>query len=407
MTTVCAHIGLAKTGTTSLQYALQEHASSLAEHGVLFPGGTHARQTAAVYDLMGRKVKGEELSNVPGSFGRVVTEIDAWTGREAVLSQELLALARPKQVRHFFDALRSHEVIVVVTVRDLARAICSAWQQEIFQGHTYTWSQYMAALRGDGDSTASAGLSFWIRQDLTQVLSRWEEWVPRENIRIVTLPPTGQPHQLLFDRFAEVLGLPSGSLNPERDRRNPSLGAAELEALRRMNVSVDNEGGRPQHHQLLRAGVRERLCAEDSRPLTLPADELPWVTERAEAQIDQLKERGYMVVGDLDDLRPSPPPADSRRPDDVTEPELLAATAHILQVIVREYGMAWRRYQRLQRQARSGGEGGEDSGLADRMAHSSRSLGFRLRQATLDRAEHNRLVGWAAHKYQRRKYPGS
>ena len=403
MTTVCAHIGLAKTGTTSLQYALQEHASSLAGHGVLFPGGTHARQTAAVYDLMGRKVKGEELPNVPGAFGRLVSEIDAWAGRRAVLSQEILALARPKQVRHLVDSLRSHQVVVVVTVRDLGRAICSAWQQEIFQGHTYTWSEYLSALRGSRDGTASAGLSFWVRQDLLQVLARWEERVPRENIRIVTLPPAGQPHHLLFDRFAKVLGLPHGTLSPERHGRNPSLGAAELEALRRLNVTAEAEGGRPQHHQLLRPGVRERLCGADSRPLMLPAEELGWVTERAEGLIDQLKEREYVVVGDLDDLLPAEPAPDSRRPDDVSEPELLAATAHILQVIAREYGVAWRRYQRLQRQLRGGGD--EDSGLTDRVAHSSRSLGFRLRQATIEGAERNRLVGWAANKYQRRKYP--
>ena len=403
MTTVCAHIGLAKTGTTSLQYALQEHASSLAEDGVLFPGGTHARQTAAVYDLMGRKVKGEELSNVPGAFGRLVSEIDSWTGRQAVLSQEILALARPKQVRHLVEALGTHQVIVVVTVRDLARAICSAWQQEIFQGHSYTWSEYLAAIRGNRDGAASAGLSFWARQDLLQVLGRWEEWVPRENIRIVTVPPAGQPHHLLFDRFAEVLGLQRGTLDSERHGRNPSLGAAELEALRRMNTTIEEEGGGPHQHQLLRPGVRERMGGNDSRPLMLPAEELTWVTERAEGLIDQLKERGYVVVGDLDDLRPAEPTSDSRRADDVTESELLAATAHILQVVVREYGAAWRRYQRLRRQVRDE----EDTGLADRVAHSSRSLGFRLRQAILDRAEHNRLVGWAAHTYQRRKYPSS
>lgn len=403
MTTVCTHIGLAKTGTTSLQYALQEHASSLAGHGVLFPGGTHARQTAAVYDLMGRRLKGEDLPNVPGAFGRLVTEIDAWAGRQAVLSQEILALARPKQVRHLVEALRAHRVVVVVTVRDLARAICSAWQQEIFQGQTFTLAEYLSAIRGNRDGTASAGLSFWARQDLLQVLSRWEEWVPSENIRVVTVPPAGQPHHLLFDRFAEVLGLPLGTLYTERHGRNPSLGAAELEALRRMNATIAAVDGRLQHHQLLRPGVRERLGGGDSRPLMLPAEELTWVTEHAERLVDQLKERGYPVVGDLDELLPTKPTVDGRRPDDVTEPELLAATAHMLQVIVQEYGGVWRRYQRLQRQIR----GDQPPGLANQLANSSRSLGFRLRQTTLNCAEHNRLVGWAAHAYQRRKYPQS
>lgn len=41
MADVFLHVGLAKTGTTTIQAALDEAAERLAAEGVLFPGGGH------------------------------------------------------------------------------------------------------------------------------------------------------------------------------------------------------------------------------------------------------------------------------------------------------------------------------------------------------------------------------
>jgi hypothetical protein len=170
------HIGLAKTGTTSLQLALQENATGLAERGILFPGGTHGAQTIAVFDLMGRTMPGEDYPRVPGAFDRLTEEIDAWPGSVAVLSHELLALARPGHVKRLVASLPAHRIAVVVTVRDLASSISSSYQQEVFQGSTVTWSNYLRALR---TQRKSAAVSFWMRQDLLRVLGVWERFVAR------------------------------------------------------------------------------------------------------------------------------------------------------------------------------------------------------------------------------------
>jgi hypothetical protein len=398
--TVFLHIGLAKTGTTSLQLGLQENARRLAESGILFPGGTHGAQTVAVYDLFGRTMPGEVYprlpGRLPGAFHRLTEEIDAWPGPVAVLSQELLALARPGHVKRLVGSLPAHHIAVVVTVRDLASAICSSYQQEVFQGSTVTWSGYVRAVRTQRES---AGLSFWMRQDLLRVLGVWERFVAPDDIRIVTVPRAGQPAHLLFERFAELLGLPAGSIVPRRPVRNASLGAAEIEVLRRLNQDIAAETGRSRRVQHVRPELRERVAHARSRPLRLPAEEFAWVRAWAEDLVEEVRSRHYHVIGDLGDLLPDVPPEDGGSPEQVPEAELLAATAHLLQGVTQEYDVLRRRNRRLRQQLRA--DPGEET-LADRLGYSSRAVGFRIRQAALDRSERNRVIGWLGRAYLRR-----
>ena len=58
MADVFLHVGLYKTGTTTIQGALTGTADQLAAAGVLFPGG-HRAQRLAAYDLLGQRVGGE------------------------------------------------------------------------------------------------------------------------------------------------------------------------------------------------------------------------------------------------------------------------------------------------------------------------------------------------------------
>ena len=64
MTDVFLHVGLAKTGTTTIQAALEQSAARLAAEGVLFPGSHHRAQRLAAYDLLGQRVRGEEGERV-------------------------------------------------------------------------------------------------------------------------------------------------------------------------------------------------------------------------------------------------------------------------------------------------------------------------------------------------------
>ena len=71
MADVFLHVGLYKTGTTTIQGALGATADQLAAAGVLFPGG-HRAQRLAAYDLLGQRVAGEQRGEAAGALGRLV-----------------------------------------------------------------------------------------------------------------------------------------------------------------------------------------------------------------------------------------------------------------------------------------------------------------------------------------------
>src|SRR5690242_10534654 len=185
MADVYLHVGLPKTGTTTIQAALEQRAETLAAVGVLYPGDRQEQRLAA-FDLVGQRVEGDERT-VSGAFGRLFDEMRAYGGRGIVVSDEDLVLAGPRQVKRVVRSLPGHRVFVVVTVRDMARTVVSAWQQLVVMGKTTAWEDYVAAVRDFDGEALSEAAGFWLRQDLLRVLDTWACGVPLERIRLVTV----------------------------------------------------------------------------------------------------------------------------------------------------------------------------------------------------------------------------
>ena len=147
MADIYLHVGLPKTGTSSIQAALDARVASLAEAGVLYPGGRHRAHRLAAYDLLGQRVRGDNADRVAGAFNRLVEEMAGYAGRSIVISEEELGLARPRHVKKLVRSLDRHRVHVVIGVRDMARTVVSAWQQDVVTGKTTTWRDFIASVR--------------------------------------------------------------------------------------------------------------------------------------------------------------------------------------------------------------------------------------------------------------------
>lgn len=396
MSDVYVHIGLPKTGTTSIQLALKESAPALAAHGIELTGGRHRVQRLAVYDLLGRRIEGDEVHDVAGAWKRLVEQIDESAAPTAVISEELLSVSRPRQIRSLVKSLSAHRVFVVVGVRDFARSIPSAWQQEVVKGHSFTWSEFAAAIRDPAQGPATAAVTFRLRFDLLRILDTWERVVPRERIRLVTVPPPGSPPELLLDRFGEAIGAPQGTLRGQSQTRNEALGAVEVEVLRRLNTVLRSELSPAQHIAVVQGALRAGLAGRaGARRLTLPQDELSWVSEWTEALVAELTVRGYEVYGDLTDLEPAAARAGERPLDDVTEAELFEPTEEALCALSLSYASLWKRHQRLK------GRQEADASVGTRLSSSARAASFGVRMSALDQADRNRFLGWLSRLYLR------
>ena len=345
MADVILHVGLPKTGTTSIQAALDAQSAELARNGVLVPGGGHDAHRLAAYDLLGQRVPGRDDA-VAGAFDRLVTELRAFDGRTAVVSEEELGRARPRHARRVVRALAGHRVHVVVGVRDLARTLTSAWQQSVVSGSDTAWSEYAAAVRDPDGGSVRAAASFRIRHDVLRVLDVWGRWVPPERISLLTVPPPGAPATVLLERFAAATGLPDVAWDPGRTPSNVSLGVAEVELLRRLNGDLTAELAAGPYRAVVEGALRTGWPVAGSRPLRLPYDDLDWVRARSAATIAQLAQRGHRVHGDLADLEPRAAGRAERRLDDVTEAELLEAARAGLVALGVAHGRLHRRYRR-------------------------------------------------------------
>lgn len=381
---------MSKTGTSYLQEALWANRQQLRAAGVLVPGDKPLFRSLAVWDLMGRRPRGADLPRVPGSWQALVDTVHGWSGTHAVVSEEGLALARPGQVRRAVESFSPSPVHVVVTVRDLLHVIPATWQQELAKGATWTFEEYLAAVRDPESGPVAAGVAFWLRQDITRVLDGWENLIPRDRIHIVTVPPPGSPHGLLLERFAAAARLDSSGLAEDKRPSNTSVGVAEAEVLRRLNLGLGDRLNERQYTRVVARGVREALQERrDTARIAFPAEHVGWVSERAASMVDELRRRNYDVSGDLNDLLVT---GDSAGGYQQVEPaELADAALAALQASVEQHARFWER-ARTREPATAADE-------ASRAGSFVRATGYRARLAALELADRNRFVRRALTRY--------
>jgi hypothetical protein len=398
MADVYLHVGLPKTGTSTIQTALDARVADLTEAGVLYPGGRHRAHRLATYDLLGQRVTGDDADLVAGAFRRLVEEMARYPGRSIVVTEEELGLARPRHVRKLVRRLAPHRVHVVIGVRDIARTVVSAWQQDVVTGGATAWQDFIAAVRDPRQRAVPAATAFWIRHDALRVIDAWNTAVPVDRIRLVTVPPEGASGRTLLARFAAAADLPAGIWDVgEVTERNVSLGAAEVELLRRLNPTVLARLNQEQYRFVIEQGIRQRLTVGASRPLRLPTEHLPWAREYAGALVVELQRRGVRVFGDLADLVPQPRQEPGKPFDEVSDAELLEAAQAALSSLAIAHGALFKRYRRAF-VAREGRLPRPQELVTSR----ARAAGFNLQKAALGHTGRNRLLAWAARTYVER-----
>lgn len=312
------HVGLQKTGTSYLQAALLNGRESLADAGLDLVPPTKRESFELMVVVRDRYADRRDDESDRNILDRFTRQLAAATGSRAVYSQESLAAAGTAQVERLLAVCGDREVHVVVTVRDLARGLPSAWQEEIKAGSTARFGQHLRKLRRQ--EREGAGRNPWIHLDAAAVLARWGQHVPADRLHVVTVPPSGSAPTLLLERFASVLGVDPGLLEPEERPANTSLGLVQAEVLRRVNAQLPDEVHRRYVYSdvVKRSFARGVLGAQDGERILVPAKYRDWCEEVTARQVETL--RGYDVVGSLDDLACSdryfaPEPQSARQRD--------------------------------------------------------------------------------------------
>jgi sulfotransferase family protein len=328
---VYLHIGSPKSGTTFLQQVIWKNTEKLAQQGVLVPGRDFDDHERIAWDV--REVPREPTDPVPPWEGHWNTMVDRIFERglpRAIVSHETLAACEPEQIARTVKALGDAEVHVIYTCRDLESLIPSEWQEYVKHRCYQDYATWLADVIDTG-ITGESGNWFWTVHDVVAVLKRWAEHVPPERIHLVTVPQPGAPRDLLWRRFAELIGIDPDSCDLDVPRANSSLGVVEAELLRRVNNAIGPQAPMWLYTQTATVMLGHNILPNlrNGRKVPFPEARRPWVRERAAGFVSGIKAGGYDVVGDLAELLP---PAEGRPADHrpVTEADLNKAAVETI-----------------------------------------------------------------------------
>ncbi|GAA2703544.1 hypothetical protein [Actinoplanes palleronii] len=317
---VFVHIGAPKAGSTFVQNVLWDNHAALKRAGILLPA-TRTAQDQAMTDL--REVSWRD-PHATWTWDQLVEGAASWPG-DVIITNEGLGGATAEQAARAIRSLQPAEVHVIVIGRDLWRTLPSMWQENVKSRSVGGFDAFLSAIeRGKNDA-------FW-NHTANRMLRRWGDLVPAERRHLITVPPPGSPHLTLWQRFAGVTGIPDGLCEIREQSANASLGAAEIELLRRLNRAL---GDRYPHRAPYRAGVLRHLVnpvlkqGRNELRFGIGQDRRQWILDLTDERIKELEEYPCQIVGDLAELRP-PDLTAAISPDEVTESQILDVAVEAL-----------------------------------------------------------------------------
>jgi hypothetical protein len=334
---VFLHIGSPKTGTTFLQQVLWSQHERAREQGVLLPLKRFNDHYQASLDIREMAKPGTAHHAAQGMWSRLVADAGGWRGT-VLVSHELFAAADDAQANRALNSFGPGvEVHVVLTARDLLRQLTAEWQEHVKHRSTLRFEEFVAQVRKDAPERTGW---FWRVQDYERLANRWGASLPAGRMHVVTVPPSGAPSDLLWNRFAGLLGLDPGSFDIGGTRTNTSLGIEQAEILRRVNLELGDRLALPGPYPVTVKDVfaHQILAARSGRRLTLDASDAEFALEQSRLQAEGLEKAGVDVIGSLDELVPTEAAAAAPADSDAYEPpsdeallrESLAAMADLL-----------------------------------------------------------------------------
>lgn len=366
------HVGLPKTGTTYLQTILWNNRDELRRQGVLLPGfgpRQHLWASGVVRQDPNLARRGPDA---PGAWAALVEEVNAWDGT-AVISHEFFAGATEAQAARAMADLAGAEVHVVVTARDTLSLVTARWQEHVKNGATDRIEDYPA-----GDVTDPADEWDWGTMDVADVLRRWGATLPPERVHVLTLPKPDEPRETLWLRFAALLAVDPSRCDASESEQNESLGVVEVELLRRVNADLEGFGSPLNRGVWIRGYLAQgKLVPRRGEKFWPSPARVEQLRERGERAVDEVKARGYDVIGDVEDLRTPADLPPRRHPDDVTDAEMLAAATATIAAMMTDV----RRLTNQQREAdRPAGRGRGRNAVRDRLPEPVRKAARRARE---------------------------
>jgi hypothetical protein len=290
------HLGLHKTGTSSLQQVLLDAFGASDPRPIWYPmpaahGPGHAE---LAWRALGYKGRTEEVDLLP----KLARAASGGECRHLILSSEEFIRAMPGKLHRLAELGAFGTLMPVVTLAPIGRRTASLWQEMLKHGHKQPLADSLEAI-----SMRLIEVSF-----LEAAANAFAVPPARARLGVIVAGGADEPG-ILFQRFRQATGLPvpraaaDGGIPPI----NRSMSRLEAELLLTLAHHTDDDQFRASWPQL-RAMFRSRgwQDAAPCAPIVLPPDWRGRLKRHARAAIERiraLEQSGHAIVhGDLDRL---------------------------------------------------------------------------------------------------------
>jgi hypothetical protein len=301
---VLLHIGLFKTGTTSLQGAMFRARPQLADHGVLH-AGQGRNPVQAVLALRGvQPLVGYAAPRIE-QWEALTAQVAAAPDLRVIVSSEFFSDADVETARRAVRELGGSRVHVVVTLRPLTKILPSQWQQYVRNQARFSYDSWLDSMLRKVPYRSPTP-TFWQRHHHDVQVERWASIVGADNVTVIVLDESDRSS--LLRTFEGLAGLPVGLLVEEPGTENRSLTLGEIELVRQINIEFRRNGWPDEaYKQLVRKGLvaqlqTSRAPSVDEACITTPQWALDRAAEIGAAAAEKLAALGVRIVGDISTL---------------------------------------------------------------------------------------------------------
>ena len=210
------HIGMPKTGSTSIQEYFDQHREELTRRDIAsVASGMRRMSEVLANELMRLDGRGFDQSVFPESWS-LEQMLPKWEGhRDCVYSSEMLWSAGPKAVTTLVDLASENDssIEVLAFFRSLDQWMWSWWAQETKAGWI-DWCDFLELVIGERRGYLSHAFGSWVRADA--------------EVEIRVRPFEGPD---LIQRFAKEVGVEDLEISPSF--RSQNVSEPRLEVVRR------------------------------------------------------------------------------------------------------------------------------------------------------------------------------
>lgn len=308
------HAGFLKTGTTSLQASLHEHADELLKMAIFYPRvvnphlAVEADHHFAAIALIG-KTEGwqDEDRTLPAepiaSWLKLARAYKKHQGT-SIFSSEMLSELTSEKISQVKSDTNSMPTEIIFSIRPLLKMLPSAYQQKIKFGLIkVSYEQWLEHIFSQG---TSAHEQFWLRHNHPEVIRRWMDVFGSQNIHLIVADENNP--QFLFHTFENIVGMPSNTLRiPDYLGKNRSLSIEEMSLMRvinrRFRKTHDWEDYRIFIRETAAKGLTDRPdFNETHNKLKTPQWAIDMANEKGREFVSTLSNMDINVYGNLQSL---------------------------------------------------------------------------------------------------------